>query len=162
MLVGSSLLTRGKLLFDHLRRKNRRIIPAYAGKTPPQSFCSSVIPDHPCLRGENASFVYLVISNSGSSLLTRGKLTSGWIFQIGRRIIPAYAGKTRFDAFHRPATPDHPCLRGENLTRKLSVQNVPGSSLLTRGKPKSSDSSMKRLRIIPAYAGKTNRHHPEQ
>ena len=91
------------------------LIPAHAGKTFVQASKSSVV--------------------SGSSPLTRGKL-SGWTpRRRPRRLIPAHAGKT-------PGS------------RRCLVCEV-GSSPLTRGKHDVVQLPVLTGRLIPAHAGKT-------
>ena len=49
----------------------------------------------------------------------------------------------------------HPRSRGENSFVALIVIVPPGSSPLTRGKPRSKGLDLRDLRLIPAHAGKT-------
>ena len=72
--TGSSPLTRGKP--DERRGHGLWVglIPAHAGKTMARRSHPSSKPAHPRSRGENEIFLPAVISASGSSPLTRGKL----------------------------------------------------------------------------------------
>ncbi len=92
----------------------------------------------------------------GSSLLTRGKRTHAERHQCGRRLIPAYAGKTVVSPTGAGARAAHPCLRGENVIMAVIRGVIDGSSLLTRGKLADVLGFVARLRLIPAYAGKTS------
>ena len=112
--LGSSLLTRGKLVFDSLNKLLCGIIPAYAGKTDDVSLAAVFWSDHPCLRGENFSPTQPPMSRCGSSLLTRGNPHRFCCLLADDRIIPAYAGKTVHVDSSALESQDHPCLRGEN------------------------------------------------
>ena len=92
--LGSSPLTRGKPVRVDGDRAVLRIIPAHAGKTPPESHPSRSPRDHPRSRGENVALAEGVGPAMGSSPLTRGK-RRGQLFPLGERgLIPAHAGKT--------------------------------------------------------------------
>ena len=71
---GSSPLTRGKRARRPRRLVHRRLIPAHAGKTPPQRTASRSTAAHPRSRGENGSASLWMYGGAGSSPLTRGKL----------------------------------------------------------------------------------------
>ena len=90
----------------------------------------------------------------GSSPLTRGKDYLYLQAFYHGRIIPAYAGKSghklRLSNLHE----DHPRLRGEKTQKRRRRSLTAGSSPLTRGKGCEKRETMKKIRIIPAYAGK--------
>ena len=92
----------------------------------------------------------------GSSPLTRGKHQANRVGIHSSGLIPAHAGKTF--VFPRPARIDaaHPRSRGENVQPATAEQIDVGSSPLTRGKLSTAATSLWRLRLIPAHAGKTN------
>ena len=90
---------------------------------------------HPRSRGENPSSPMTPGAMSGSSPLTRGKLSTSTLPAAGGRLIPAHAGKT--DA---------------RIWRMLHRN---GSSPLTRGKLGCEDRLPGTSRLIPAHAGKT-------
>ena len=71
--VGSSPLTRGKLITVMVSLLTRRLIPAHAGKTPLSPLTFITPPAHPRSRGENTALRLPAASASGSSPLTRGK-----------------------------------------------------------------------------------------
>ena len=75
-VVGSSPLTRGKLLMDGIESDRAGLIPAHAGKT-------KVSED-------------LLYGPHGSSPLTRGKPALKPTHILDWRLIPAHAGKTQF------------------------------------------------------------------
>ena len=78
------------------------------------------------------------------------------------RIIPAYAGST--PAPPGPATywPDHPRIRGEHFTIEWEVRPGRGSSPHTRGARPRGLHCRHTVGIIPAYAGSTRRHPPDE
>ena len=97
---------------------------------------------------------------SGSSPLTRGKLSQISCGEAVVRIIPAHAGKTfpRVELNHHETA--HPRSRGENYAWCGAFQVWGGSSPLTRGKPGIARLARNRRRLIPAHAGKTGRRCP--
>ena len=92
--VGSSPLTRGKLVREAPPEDGGRLIPAHAGKT--HALNSTGRPDaaHPRSRGENGTQVAGLRGVRGSSPLTRGKLALNSRRCRHLRLIPAHAGKT--------------------------------------------------------------------
>ena len=158
------------------RVKTNRLIPAHAGKTAPPTQTSPPAPAHPrsrgentrpaCLpsrpwpahprsRGENTVVTAGVAVEVGSSPLTRGKPVFTCLTQVGRRLIPAHAGKTWKQVRNVLWKEAHPRSRGENNSVDLLWQCALGSSPLTRGKPNARISAMAQLGLIPAHAGKT-------
>ena len=71
--VGSSPLTRGKLVRSPRPLFRGRLIPAHAGKTVTKSAKRCPDPAHPRSRGENGTRWYQKLVPDGSSPLTRGK-----------------------------------------------------------------------------------------
>ena len=71
--LGSSPLTRGKLLSVLGGSLSPRLIPAHAGKTPLRSNRHDLLGAHPRSRGENIDGFVSGIKSAGSSPLTRGK-----------------------------------------------------------------------------------------
>ena len=156
-VVGSSPLTRGKVSAVLPEASQAGIIPAYAGKSNLLPVARQGGRDHPRLRGEKLIQAAFIISDVGSSPLTRGKVDPPPSPPSEEGIIPAYAGKSispfSLDNYAR----DHPRLRGEKECLSLSHQPVSGSSPLTRGKVRVWMSGIWPTRIIPAYAGKSVR-----
>ena len=93
--AGSSPLTRGKQLVVKHGRERRGLIPAHAGKTTSTTRSGTNPAAHPRSRGENRASIGAGDLRAGSSPLTRGKLWSLWLVVVGKRLIPAHAGKTR-------------------------------------------------------------------
>ena len=121
--TGSSPLTRGKGAGARHSSQDRRIIPAYAGKSQSLDVWHLADEDHPRLRGEKAPALILSVAFPGSSPLTRGKVSPSWLLSTMIRIIPAYAGKSgKLERVLR-ARQDHPRLRGEKFLRKSVSRN---------------------------------------
>ena len=115
LYLGSSPLTRGKVLLASHHTHQTRIIPAYAGKRNDPEERSELCWDHPRLRGEKPWRKSISAYSRGSSPLTRGKEFAFTSPISYCRIIPAYAGK-RLAAIVLPLSyEDHPRLRGEKL-----------------------------------------------
>ena len=173
-----SPLTRGKLTLTHSLPLPHWLIPAHAGKTTNARPANQSPPAHPRSRGENFSSCADLLSASGSSPLTRGKRLADLRDGLNLRLIPAHAGKTtgsppgsKTPAAHPPphagkthdthVTPParraHPRSRGENLLHTWCLDLRLGSSPLTRGKPPLRPLAHRRIRLIPAHAGKTAR-----
>ena len=91
----------------------------------------------------------------GSSPLTRGKRTNYINATTKRGLIPAHAGKTRGRASCSTSATAHPRSRGENSGGQVPDHAYPGSSPLTRGKPRHHVQMRHEGRLIPAHAGKT-------
>ena len=71
------------------------------------------------------------------------------------RITPAYAGKSLNYEVLLNMYQDHPRLCGEKLSRKLIMTQTRGSPPPMRGKVKSICKFLLKIRITPAYAGKS-------
>ena len=155
--VGSSPLTRGKPELTPLEIDDLRLIPAHAGKTRGQESRHEGSPAHPRSRGENPSAAAAPASTCGSSPLTRGKRQRWNGPRGGIGLIPAHAGKTFWRACSRRPVGAHPRSRGENDITPMAPVMEPGSSPLTRGKPKEALRFFSAPRLIPAHAGKTTR-----
>ena len=156
-LLGSSPLTRGKrrLVGDCIA--SRWLIPAHAGKTRPCVSDLEAPAAHPRSRGENRSLVEIPGFSLGSSPLTRGKQSDGFVVAVEQRLIPAHAGKTKMTEALTVCPPAHPRSRGENPAPKSGGWGRIGSSPLTRGKRARRSASVRQRRLIPAHAGKTSR-----
>ena len=139
----------------HDRRRQKRNIPAHAGKTISTNDVDVPIEEHPRARGENRHRHPHRWVPRGTSPRTRGKRR---ILESGTAIagnIPAHAGKTFGAAQGFVCRPEHPRARGEN-SPKRSFQRMPhGTSPRTRGKPIKYHFEQGVSRNIPAHAGKT-------
>ena len=76
---------------------------------------------------------------------------------FARRIIPAYAGSTNPPTLTHSRRRDHPRIRGEHASWRPSTPAPLGSSPHTRGAPPGHAHRDSAGRIIPAYAGSTDR-----
>ena len=153
---GSSPLTRGKHVSGLGGHCSIRLIPAHAGKTVNVTPAPEGSEAHPRSRGENIRAIGQTSRPLGSSPLTRGKPLSDEAVQVGRRLIPAHAGKTSASHLQSPPRAAHPRSRGENeIDRRLSPRKI-GSSPLTRGKHPRGQILQACVRLIPAHAGKTS------
>ena len=133
-IVGSSPLTRGKLLCRLLALRRHGLIPAHAGKTKGRRLSGRGMGAHPRSRGENTAAGLPAAGVGGSSPLTRGKPPRRSPPKSRPGLIPAHAGKTR-TAQGRPSSAGaHPRSRGENPIEPLNEEAEAGSSPLTRGK----------------------------
>ena len=155
--VGSSPHTRGTLRHAVSVLRELGIIPAYAGNTFIHQRLSVFKGDHPRIRGEHVMSTASPKTRGGSSPHTRG--TPILLGRVGGRggIIPAYAGNTFVAQPVQPDKRDHPRIRGEHLAVRLCLLWAWGSSPHTRGTPRTFVARRCRDRIIPAYAGNTNR-----
>ena len=132
--VGSSPLTRGKLIAACAGAALAGLIPAHAGKTRWSGRGRSRWWAHPRSRGENLDKGASGLMASGSSPLTRGKLRFRGFRCPHKGLIPAHAGKTPRSSACRGRSRAHPRSRGENLQCLPEGKQQVGSSPLTRGK----------------------------
>ena len=153
--TGSSPLTRGKQRVDLGGCVEVRLIPAHAGKTVSGLGARQRGGAHPRSRGENLVATAAVDAVCGSSPLTRGKRDKWAVVEMGGRLIPAHAGKTRCCTLPQYATWAHPRSRGENSKGRVNELVEAGSSPLTRGKPTDRTLPVFAHGLIPAHAGKT-------
>ena len=153
--VGSSPLTRGKQLERGPNVAGLGLIPAHAGKTGHLSLSVESAWAHPRSRGENATRLVWPVPEGGSSPLTRGKHESLVHVSGDLRLIPAHAGKTSWSWSVVIMIVAHPRSRGENSPPSRPASASPGSSPLTRGKPRIGPVCRNNAGLIPAHAGKT-------
>ncbi len=151
---GSSPRMRGKRYQRPPPPRQRRIIPAHAGQTPPSTTRDICRPDHPRACGANAARLAPVVFHpdhpracganaavrrsfmipSGSSPRMRGKHRIIVGAKMEPRIIPAHAGQTIVPRHPRTMCPDHPRACGANLESNASSCCATGSSPRMRGK----------------------------
>ena len=153
--LGSSPLTRGKLETEQMKTASDGLIPTHAGKTTTPGEKPALSRPHPHSRGENARPCPWWGSGRGSSPLTRGKHGHRLQRQNPRGLIPTHAGKTPRPAARPYRVRAHPHSRGENACASALTFDTPGSSPLTRGKPRESPHRPGDHRLIPTHAGKT-------
>ena len=153
--MGSFPLTRGKPVERDGGGRGVGLIPAHAGKTTRRSPPSWTHRAHPRSRGENGTWASSSTPASGSSPLTRGKLSAATRRVLDRGLIPAHAGKTLLVVDGHLGRRAHPRSRGENSQRAAGDGSNTGSSPLTRGKQGDGMCAFGGFGLIPAHAGKT-------
>ena len=115
--------------------------------------------DHPRVCGEHGDDVLDHDSPFGSSPRMRGARRSDKSHKPAVGIIPAYAGSTWPRCPHPRTTRDHPRVCGEHATVLSCTRGTLGSSPRMRGARPQYHEDEDSYRIIPAYAGSTNRSH---
>ena len=153
---GSSPLTRGKRPSQRGKPRERRLIPAHAGKTYTSQKLGIILTAHPRSRGENLAHTTRGEYFKGSSPLTRGKPRRRCQRKLRRGLIPAHAGKTSVVRWAIPSRWAHPRSRGENKFLSRVTFMSAGSSPLTRGKRFCIRPEDRVEGLIPAHAGKTS------
>ena len=152
---GSSPRGRGKLLHLIAARLLIRLIPARAGKTARPPAPSFACPAHPRAGRENVNAWQIASHTGGSSPRGRGKPTGTPLRPIGRRLIPARAGKTAAGGQDARRSRAHPRAGGENGPLPADGMELDGSSPRGRGKRRRPQFQHPPPRLIPARAGKT-------
>ena len=93
--------------------------------------------------------------DAGSSPRGRGKHARVCTPRCRQRLIPAWAGKTRFHPVDAHGIPAHPRVGGENSLAEVRRRTSRGSSPRGRGKHKTDRVRSHSSGLIPAWAGKT-------
>ena len=137
-----------------------RLIPAWAGKTSATWFLRLRSPAHPRMGGENGAARDDCGQGIGSSPHGRGKRVSDSGECCPLRLIPAWAGKTKLTARPDPRYRAHPRMGGENSSSTPCCISCTGSSPHGRGKLSAGSLAWLTGRLIPAWAGKTDRARP--
>ena len=152
---GSSPRGRGKPGCWQLHKQYRGLIPAWAGKTPRRSPPRTQRRAHPRVGGENFAKSLPAFCPMGSSPRGRGKpCRLPAAFSI-RRLIPAWAGKTRLSLPRTRPRKAHPRVGGENDVSIVHADCDAGSSPRGRGKHRRYPRMPRVDGLIPAWAGKT-------
>ena len=132
-----------------------RLIPACAGKTGGRPVRGFGFWARPRVCGENWVRTLRSLMRAGSSPRVRGKRRGPRQLVHGRRLIPAYAGKTASAVGAAAGAAAHPRVCGENDARRSAFDSARGSSPRVRGKHDGRRSVLRVLGLIPACAGKT-------
>ena len=146
---------RGKAHPGIRQNLERRITPAYAGKSRFRKCTQAEREDHPRVCGEKASVMGDGLTSRGSPPRMRGKvlLYCNCFAQVG--ITPAYAGKSKPNAIQPRPNEDHPRVCGEKPSAQPACWFRSGSPPRMRGKGIAAPSVCLARGITPAYAGKS-------
>ena len=132
-----------------------RITPAWAGKRSPGGRCRIPKRDHPRVGGEKPEIARPRETYIGSPPRGRGKAKSRPHSRMPFWITPAWAGKRHSSGRTACTGRDHPRVGGEKRTGGALFPGVWGSPPRGRGKARSNTAAGLRLRITPAWAGKS-------
>ena len=133
------------------------ITPAYAGKRCRCQFAQPWHRDHPRVCGEKADSGSHLHFRIGSPPRMRGKVDVDLKTAQGVRITPTYAGKRYSERGTGRKGQDHPRVCGKKLKAKAVGAMASGSPPRMRGKVLAALMPENRVRITPAYAGKSVR-----
>ena len=153
--AGSSPRGRGKHGGGRGLSRPVGLIPAWAGKTRPRACIRSGTTAHPRVGGENIRPIGFASIAAGSSPRGRGKHYLAIAVVVKAGLIPAWAGKTDSARGQGSARRAHPRVGGENDNAAAPAPPRRGSSPRGRGKLVHVKQRVLRLRLIPAWAGKT-------
>ena len=157
LILGSSPRGRGKLKVFRFIGTSHRLIPAWAGKTGEHARAIRQRPAHPRVGGENRSSAVGASWPSGSSPRGRGKQWDQRVPGGYRGLIPAWAGKTSPSQLATQLGWAHPRVGGENPVGAGPRRRGLGSSPRGRGKRLRYWATGRRVGLIPAWAGKTEK-----
>ena len=155
---GSSPRVRGKHDLHEGHGPQRGLIPACAGKTVWDAGFTFEGEAHPRVCGENSRRRAPDVEVAGSSPRVRGKRSQRRAMLCAGRLIPACAGKTAVRRGWWCRCGAHPRVCGENSTVAAVHPRIAGSSPRVRGKRRMGRRSRDPDGLIPACAGKTDRH----
>ena len=163
-LLGSPPHGRGKGVQHSRVKLQRRITPAWAGKSGCGGRNRRASWDHPRMGGEKGLYIGLEIKRPGSPPHGRGKDLHLRMATRQQGITPAWAGKSRGLRRLRSRSQDHPRMGGEKLCGRYQVRQRHGSPPHGRGKESWTIQVGGCTRITPAWAGKrpTGRQSPVQ
>ena len=152
---GSPPHVRGKGALVVADRLLIRITPACAGKSSVRQRVLLSLWDHPRMCGEKTGFGKSAFTKSGSPPHVRGKgeRKTGKTRRVG--ITPACAGKRMHQWCRKIANWDHPRMCGEKPLGLAPAGWPSGSPPHVRGKVDEEHIAEGRIRITPAYAGKS-------
>ena len=141
--------------FGNASRVDDRITPAYAGKTLFLLALATRCQDHPRVCGKDHSKNASVTGYQGSPPRMRERPFDMLSAVPTMRITPAYAGKTVDVGIFKFNYRDHPRVCGKDVIRADRYRISLGSPPRMRERPILFTLKKVRLRITPAYAGKT-------
>ena len=147
---------RGKHSYPMRTRFTGGNIPAHAGKTAVRELDIECEKEHPRACGENFTIPNHFDCVPGTSPRMRGKLTCFINLKRNGRNIPAHAGKTITVVTPDDEYKEHPRACGENASQPGNFDSMAGTSPRMRGKRLVGHLPRRRIRNIPAHAGKTS------
>ena len=130
-------------------------IPTCVGKTALQRVLCSRPAEHPHVRGENLKRREHRGKRRGTSPRAWGKQHLARRESAESRNIPTCVGKTLLPTLAVYLCPEHPHVRGENISSSASLTCSSGTSPRAWGKQKSNEGNNRRKRNIPTCVGKT-------
>ena len=143
-------------LSAHLRTLQNGLCPAWTGKSAHIAIQAHEQWDHPCVYVEKTNRRSERFTQQGSPPRVRGKAAVRAGNRARAGITPAWAGKSFCASALKINTKDHPRVCGEKSTTWTLLENHEGSPPRGRGKVSYCSSSGLRMRITPAYAGKSS------
>ena len=152
--TGLSPRGRGNLAVDRIGLRDRRSIPAWAGKPRSLLRMMSRRRVYPRVGGETFTLVRLLHMAKGLSPRGRGNPVHDCMIRDDRRSIPAWAGKPRNPAGLLCAHPVYPRVGGETPWSAWRRHSVRGLSPRGRGNRPRAGAGAAQARSIPAWAGK--------
>jgi len=131
------------------------IIPACAGPTAPTCPTWRHCADHPRVRGADRENHPKATEKQGPSPRARSRRQPGILSRRDLGTIPACAGPTPRSPTSRPATRDHPRVRGADVENDAGDWGLCGPSPRARGRPGQPHGRPPARGTIPACAGPT-------
>ena len=153
-LEGSPPRGRGKAVIFHIHDECVRITPAWAGKRSARCGRWPGPLDHPRVGGEKPGNGWSFGCSGGSPPRGRGKASPCRSSSSGRRITPAWAGKSAVSSARAGSKQDHPRVGGEKAGLEIPRLLLKGSPPRGRGKAEIESYADECDRITPAWAGK--------
>ena len=132
--TGSPPHGRGKVRLQEQDCRSGGITPAWAGKSPFQTWSVPHSRDHPRMGGEKSAFAMLRALVFGSPPHGRGKVGTVTAALGDLGITPAWAGKRMIMIVAERNFRDHPRMGGEKIPALRSVIPIRGSPPHGRGK----------------------------
>ena len=151
---GSPPRMRGKGEGQGNSHQERRITPAYAGKSRIRRACTDRHRDHPRMCGEKCEAYARIHGMVGSPPRMRGKALENGGGSLDVRITPACAGKSHFATNFHLNKRDHPRMCGEKWDKLPREIKQKGSPPHVRGKECVNSARKLPVGITPACAGK--------
>ena len=124
LLIESSLRVRGTAAGERLDIHAGIVIPACAGNSAQGMGRGISRPGHPCVCGEQTGRHPTEVAKAGSSLRVRGTEPKGLGDVRSHRVIPACAGNRLCDPGRRSCRSRHPCVCGEQASRRGECRRV--------------------------------------